>query len=613
MTRDTLRFLTCGSVDDGKSTLIGRLLCDSRTVFDDEMQVLAANSARYGTVETGLDFALLLDGLQAEREQAITIDVAYRHFSTGRRAFVVADAPGHVQYTRNMATGASTADLAVVLVDVRKGVLPQTCRHVLIASLMGIRHIVLAVNKMDLAGWHRQPFDAVVERWRTLAERLGVAEAVAIPLSALSGDNVAAPSASLAWYGGPTLLDYLETVDVATSRTGGAFRFPVQMVLRPHQDFRGYAGTVADGPIRPGDEVAVLPSGRTTRVARIVGMGGDLAEAEAGRAVALTLADDVDASRGDVLCPAGDRPELADQFAGHLVWMSDQPMFPGRRYLLRLGTATVGCQVSELKHRLEPESLEHAAAKRLQLNEIGYCSLALARPIAFEPYAASRRMGGFILIDPATNATLACGMVSFGLRRAHNVHLQAVDVDKRARAAVKGQTPLVLWFTGLSGAGKSTVANLVEKRLHGLGRHTYLLDGDNLRLGLNKDLGFTQEDRVENIRRAAECAKLMVDAGLIVLVALISPFRAERAMARGRFADGEFLELFVDTPLAVCETRDSKGLYKKARAGALPNFTGIDSPYEPPEAADLVLDAAARPAEELADEVVALLRRRRAI
>ena len=604
--RDTLRFLCCGSVDDGKSTLIGRLMHESGVLRDDERLTLAANSRRHGTVADGLDFSLLLDGLQAEREQKITIDVAYRYFATPRRSFIVADAPGHPQYTRNMATAASTADLAVLLVDARKGILPQTCRHALIAALMGIRHMVVAVNKMDLAAWDRAVFDGIAARWRGLAGRLGVTTHHCLPLSAAMGDNLAARSAAAPWYDGPALLDYLETAEMPRP-AGGGWRLPVQAVIRPHQDFRGYAGTVADGTLRPGDAVAVLPSGQAAKVARIVTMDGDLDHAEPGRAVTITLAEDVDVTRGDVLCAAQDRPEINDQLAAHVVWMHEQPMLPGRHYLMRLGTATIPCHITRLKHRIEPESLEHSAAARLELNEIGLCTLALDRPLVFAPYEQSRNLGGFILMDRTTGDTLACGMVAHGLRRGENVHPQAFAVDRTARAAAKGQHPRCLWFTGLSGAGKSTIANRVEQVLHARGRHTYVLDGDNLRTGLNRDLGFTAADRVENVRRAAECARLMVDAGLVVLVALISPFRDDRDMARNLFADGDFAEVFIDTPLALCESRDPKGLYRKARSGTLPNFTGIDSPYEPPQQPEIRIDGSTLSVDEAAQLIAGWL------
>lgn len=605
--RDTLRFLCCGSVDDGKSTLIGRLMHECGAIRDDERLTLAANSRRHGTVAEGLDFSLLLDGLQAEREQKITIDVAYRYFATPRRSFIVADAPGHPQYTRNMATAASTADLAVLLVDARKGILPQTCRHALIAALMGIRHMVVAVNKMDLLAWDRAAFDAIVARWRGLAERLGVTTHHCLPLSAANGDNLAIRSAAAPWYDGQPLLDYLESAEIPRP-AGGGWRLPVQNVIRPHQDFRGYAGTVADGDLRPGDAVAVLPSGRTSTVARVVTMDGDLDQAESGRAVTVTLSEELDVTRGDVLCAAQDRPETNDQLVAHVVWMHEQPMLPGRHYLMRLGTATLPCRITRLKHRVEPETLEHAAANRLELNEIGLCALAADRPLVFEPYEKSRRLGGFILMDRTSGDTLACGMVAHGLRRGENVHPHTFTVDRSARAVLKGQKSRCLWFTGLSGAGKSTIANRVEQLLHAEGRHTYVLDGDNLRSGINRDLGFTAADRVENVRRAAECARLMVDAGLIVLVALISPFRDDRDMARRLFEDGDFVEVFVDTPLALCEGRDPKGLYRKSRAGKLPNFTGIDSPYEAPERPEISIDGAALSVDEAAQLIVAWLK-----
>lgn len=604
---DTLRFLCCGSVDDGKSTLIGRLMHESGAIRDDERLTLAANSRRHGTVADGLDYSLLLDGLQAEREQKITIDVAYRYFATPRRNFIVADAPGHPQYTRNMATAASTADLAVLLVDARKGILPQTCRHALIAALMGIRHMVVAVNKMDLAAWDHAVFDGIAARWRGLAERLGVSTHHCLPLSAATGDNLAARSMAAPWYDGPALLDYLETAEVPRPQ-GGGWRLPVQSVIRPHQDFRGYAGTLADGVVRPGDAVAVLPSGQTGTVARIVTMDGDLDRAEPGRAITVTLAEDLDVTRGDVLCAAQGRPDLNDQLAAHVVWMHEQPMLAGRQYLLRLGTATVPCRVTRLKHRVEPETLEHAAANRLELNEIGLCTLALDRPLVFEPYERSHRLGGFILMDRQNGDTLACGMVTHGLRRGENVHPHAFAIDRTARAAAKGQRPCCLWLTGLSGSGKSTIANRVEQMLHAQGRHTYVLDGDNLRTGLNRDLGFTAADRVENVRRAAECARLLVDAGLIVLVALISPFRDDRDMARRLFGDGEFVEVFVDTPLALCESRDPKGLYGKARAGKLPNFTGIGSPYEAPEQPEIRIDGSTLSVDAAAQHIVGWLK-----
>ena len=615
-TKGLLRFITCGSVDDGKSTLIGRLLHDSHGLFADQEAALATDSRRHGTQGDGIDYALLLDGLAAEREQGITIDVAYRYFSTDKRKFIVADCPGHEQYTRNMATGASTADLAVVLVDARKGVLTQTRRHSYIVALLGIRHVVLAVNKMDLVGHDPGAFAAIAAGYRELAARLGIGQVTAIPLSALNGDNLSRRSAAMPWYAGPTLLEHLETVDVARGDDGLGFRLPVQWVNRPDRtdtgrDFRGFAGTVAAGQARPGDAVVVLPSGRRSTVARIVTADVDLAVAIAGQAITLTLADEVDISRGDVIAGADDPPQVADQFAAHLLWMGDHALLPGRPYWLKLGTRTVGATVTEIKHKVDVDTQEHLAAKHLGLNEVGYCNLHLDQPVVFEAYRDNRELGAFILVDRQSNATVGAGTLDFALRRAGNIHWQHLDVDNAARARSKAQVPRCLWFTGLSGAGKSAIANLVDKRLHALGHHTFILDGDNVRHGLNKDLGFTDEDRVENIRRVAEVARLMVDAGLIVLVSFISPFRAERRMARELFGVGEFIEVFVDTPLAVAEQRDAKGLYAKARAGQIPNFTGIDSPYEVPEAAELRLDTVAESAEALAERVVAYLGRQR--
>ena len=602
-----LRFITCGSVDDGKSTLIGRLLYDSKRLFDDQLAALEKDSRRHGTQGERIDYALLLDGLAAEREQGITIDVAYRYFDTDKRKFIVADCPGHEQYTRNMATGASTADLAVVLVDARKGLLTQTHRHSYIVSLLGIRHVVLAVNKMDLVDFDEAVFARIATDYRALARRLGIAEVTCIPLSALEGDNLSSRSTRTPWYNGPALLEHLEQVQVDAQEGGGSLRLPVQWVNRPHQNFRGYAGTLAAGEVKPGDEVIVLPSARRSRVSRVLDAEGDVASATAGQAVTLTLADEIDISRGDVIAAAGDPPEVADQFAAHLLWMSDAPLLPGRPYWLKIGARTVSATVTEIKHRIDVNTQEHLAAKRLELNEVGYCNLSLDEPIPFEAYARNRTLGGFILIDRYDNGAAAAGTLDFALRRAGNVHWQHVDVDKAARARQKGQVPKVLWFTGLSGAGKSTIANLVDKRLHALGYHSFLLDGDNVRHGLNRDLGFTDEDRVENIRRVAEVAKLMTDAGLIVLVSFISPFRAERRMARARFDAGEFVEVFVDVPLAVAEARDVKGLYRKARAGLIPNFTGIDSPYEAPEHPELHLDAGAGDPEAMALQVLAHL------
>ncbi|WP_039812194.1 sulfate adenylyltransferase subunit CysN [Xanthomonas arboricola] len=602
-----LRFITCGSVDDGKSTLIGRLLYDSKRLFDDQLAALESDSRRHGTQGEGIDYALLMDGLAAEREQGITIDVAYRYFDTDQRKFIVADCPGHEQYTRNMATGASTADVAVVLVDARKGLLAQTRRHSYIVSLLGIGHVVLAVNKMDLVDYDAQVFADIAEGYRALAAQLGIADVQCIPLSALAGENLSSPSARMPWYRGPHLLQHLDTVHVETPEAGSGFRLPVQWVNRPHQHFRGYAGTIAAGQVRVGDAVVVVPSGRRTQVASVLDANGEVNSARAGQAVTLTLREEIDISRGDIIAAVDDPPEVADQFAAHLLWMDDAALLPGRPYWLKIGTRTVTASISEIKHRVDVNTQERLAAKRLELNEVGYCNLALDEPIAFSPYARNRVLGGFILIDRQSNATVAAGTLEFALRRAGNVHWQHLDVDRAARARIKGQAPRVLWFTGLSGAGKSTVANLVDKRLHALGYHTFILDGDNVRHGLNRDLGFTDEDRVENIRRVAEVARLMADAGLIVLVSFISPFRAERQLARERFDAGEFVEVFVDVPLAVAEARDVKGLYRKARAGQIPNFTGIDSPYEAPEAPEVHLHADGENVEALARHVLEFL------
>ena len=601
-----LRFITCGSVDDGKSTLIGRLLYESKRLFDDQLAALEADSRRHGTQGERIDYALLLDGLAAEREQGITIDVAYRYFDTDRRKYIVADCPGHEQYTRNMATGASTADLAVVLVDARKGLLPQTRRHSYIISLLGIGQVVLAVNKMDLVDYDPAVFARIVADYQALAAQLGIANVQAIPLSALEGQNLSSRSPQMPWYDGPSLIEHLDTVQIASHDAASGLRLPVQWVNRPNQDFRGFAGTIAAGQVRAGDAVVVLPSARRSTVKQVLGVNGEVAVATAGQAVTLTLSDEIDVSRGDVIAAAGDPPEVADQFAAHVLWMDDAALLPGRPYWLQIGSRTVAASVSEIKHRIDVNTQDKLAAKRLELNEVGYCNLSLDEPIAFEPYARNRALGGFILIDRQSNATVAAGTLDFALRRAGNVHWQHLDVDKAARARIKGQTPKVLWFTGLSGAGKSTIANQVEKRLHARGCHTFLLDGDNVRHGLNRDLGFTDEDRVENIRRVAEVAKLMVDAGLVVLVSFISPFRAERQMARERFAEGEFVEIFVDVPLEVAESRDVKGLYRKARAGQIPNFTGIDSPYEAPEAPELHLYADGEALDAMADQVVRL-------
>ena len=598
--KSLLRFITCGSVDDGKSTLIGRLLYDTKTILDDQMSALEADSARVGTQGANIDFALLVDGLAAEREQGITIDVAYRFFATERRKFIVADTPGHEQYTRNMVTGASTADVAVILVDARKGVLVQTRRHSYLASLIGIRKVVLAVNKMDLVGWDAALFEEIVTDYRAFADSIGLSDVTPIALSGLTGEGVVAVSP----LGGETLLDWLETVEVGTGAVAAPFRMPVQWVNRPSPDFRGFAGLVAAGTVRPGDRIRVLPSGRESRIARIVAMPEDLVEASVGRSVTLTLTDEVDVSRGDVIVAAEAPAEVADQFEAMVVWMDEETLSPGRSYLLKIGARTTTAQVTAIKHRVNVNSLEKLAAKRLELNDIALCNLSLDQPIAFEPYEVNRDLGGFILIDRITNRTVGAGMIRFALRRADNIHWQAIDVDRDARAGLMGQKGAVIWLTGLSGAGKSTIANLVDKRLHALGRHTYLLDGDNVRHGLNRDLGFTEEDRVENIRRVAEVARLMADAGLIVITAFIPPFRAERRMARELMAEGEFIEVFVDAPLAVAEARDVKGLYAKARAGELKNFTGIDSPYEAPEAAEIHVDTTAMDAVAAAEAIV---------
>jgi bifunctional enzyme CysN/CysC len=602
-----LRLITCGSVDDGKSTLIGRLLYDSKRLFDDQLAALESDSRRHGTQGAGIDYALLLDGLAAEREQGITIDVAYRYFDTDRRKYIVADCPGHEQYTRNMATGASTAQVAVVLVDARKGLLTQTRRHSYIVSLLGIGQVVLAVNKMDLVGFDQGVFERIAGDYRALAAQLGIAQVQCIPLSALEGDNLSSRSPNTPWYAGPSLLEHLDTLQLDSVDVAGGLRLPVQYVNRPHQHFRGFAGTIAAGQVRPGDAVVVLPSARRSTVASVRDANGQVPVAGAGQAVTLTLDDEIDISRGDVIAAAGDPPEVSDQFAAHVLWMDDAPLLPGRPYWLQIGTRTVSASISEIKHRIDVNTQQAMAAKRLALNEVGVCNLSLDEPIAFEPYARNRTLGGFILIDRQSNATVGAGTLEFALRRAGNVHWQHLDVDKAARARIKGQTPRVLWFTGLSGAGKSTIANLVEKRLHALGYHTFILDGDNVRHGLNRDLGFTDADRVENIRRVVEVARLMTDAGLIVLVSFISPFRAERQMARERFAPGEFIEVFVDVPLAVAEARDVKGLYAKARAGQIPNFTGIDSPYEAPQAAELHLHAAEQSPESMVAQVLAQL------
>jgi bifunctional enzyme CysN/CysC len=609
--RPALRFLTCGSVDDGKSTLIGRLLYEQNLIFDDHLAALDRDSKKHGTTGADVDFALLLDGLEAEREQGITIDVAYRYFASKRRAFVVADTPGHEQYTRNMATGASNAELAVLLVDARKGLLSQTHRHAIIASLLGIRHVVLAVNKIDLVGFDRAVFEQISSSFSRFAGELGFKDIKAIPVSARYGDNVSSRSERTPWYSGPHLLDYLETVDVEDDRAGKPFRMPVQWVNRPNSDFRGFAGTIASGSASVGAEIAILPSGQTTRIKRIIGAGGDIEAAQARDSVTVTLTDEIDVARGDMFAALRDRPQIADQFVAHLVWMSNEHLFPGRSYFMKINSCTIAATVTELKHQIDVNTLSKLAAKTLALNEVGVCNLSVARPVAFDAYADNRDTGAFILIDRYSNETVAAGMIDFALRRATNIHHQKQTVSKAERSNLMHQRAAVLWFTGLPGSGKSTIANLVEATLHARGAHTILLDGDNVRHGLNRDLGFTEPDRVENIRRIGEVAKLMTDAGLIVLCSFISPFRAERRMVRELLDSNEFIEVFVDTPIEECIARDPKGLYRRALAGEIKNFTGVDQPYEVPENPELHLMAGSKDADRLASEVIEALVQRK--
>jgi bifunctional enzyme CysN/CysC len=608
-TKSLLRFITCGSVDDGKSTLIGRMLYDSKMIFEDQLAALEADSKKMGTQGQNIDFALLVDGLAAEREQGITIDVAYRFFSTDRRKFIVADTPGHEQYTRNMITGASTADLAVILIDARRGVLTQTRRHSFLVSLIGIKNVVLAINKMDLVNFSQEVFDRILGDYIAFASQLSIDKIVPIPMSALQGDNITERSGNTPWYHGPTLIQHLETVEVARASRNAPFRMPVQWVNRPNLDFRGFSGLVASGTVHPGDMVKVLPSARQSRVARVL-IDGDLPYATAGQSITLTLEDEIDCSRGDVICGAEHPAEVSDQFETTIIWMNDTPMLPGRSYLLKIGTKTVTASITALKHKVNVNTLEHVAARQLDLNEIGLCNISLDQAIAFDTYIDNRDTGGFILIDRLTNETMAAGLIHFALRRAQNIHWQALEISRTSRAALMGQRACVLWFTGLSGAGKSTIANLVEKRLFALGKHTTMLDGDNVRHGLNRDLGFTDTDRVENIRRVAEVSRLMADAGLIVLVSFISPFRSERQMARELLPDGEFFEVFVDAPLAEVESRDPKGLYKKARRGEIKHFTGISSPYEAPEHPELHIDTAQMTPEQAAELIVRQLKER---
>ncbi len=609
--KSQLRIITCGSVDDGKSTLLGRLMYESKVLFEDQLEALEADSKKFGTQGDKLDFALLVDGLAAEREQSITIDVAYRFFSTDKRKFIVADTPGHEQYTRNMVTGASTADVAIILCDAREGIVTQTRRHSYIVSLLGIRNVVLAVNKMDLKEYDESVFNKIVDQFSESVKELNIDSVTAIPISALHGDNIVEKSTQTPWFHGTTLLSYLETVNVDENpMQDSPFRMPVQWVNRPNLDFRGFAGTIASGEIHPGDAIRVQPSGKTSSIKQIVSFDGEMDKAIAGQSVTLTLNDEIDISRGDIISTTDQPASSADQFESTIVWMSDDPLLPGRPYLLKIGTKTVSATVTTIKHEVNVDSLEHTAAKQLELNAIAVCNINTDQNIAFDAYEENRETGAFILIDRISNATVGAGMLHFALRRSDNIHMQAVDVDKEKRSELKKQKACVVWLTGLSGSGKSTVANIVEKKLAAMGQHTYLLDGDNVRHGLNKDLGFTDADRVENIRRIGEVARLMVDSGLIVLTAFISPFRSERAVARALVDDGEFLEVFVETPLHIAEQRDPKGLYKKARRGELKNFTGIDSPYEPPEQPEILVDTAAMSAEQAAEKIISELRRK---
>jgi len=609
-----LRFITCGSVDDGKSTLIGRLLYESKMLFEDQLASVESDSRKFGTQGESIDFALLVDGLAAEREQGITIDVAYRFFSTDQRKFIVADTPGHEQYTRNMVTGASTADAAILMVDARKGILPQTRRHAYITSLIGIKQVVVAINKMDLIGYSEDTFNAIIEDFEATARKIGIENITYIPMSAFKGDNITEPSANMDWYRGTTLMGYLETVEIDEDRLQRSpFRMPVQWVNRPNLDFRGFSGQISSGCIKPGDKIRVMPSGKESTVQSIVTWEGDLPAAVAGQSVTITLNDEIDISRGDLITEASSPASVAKQFETTIIWMHEDPMLPGRTYLMQIGTKTVSATITSIKHQVNINSLEKIAARKLELNDIGVCTISLDQEIPFDSYQECQDTGGFILIDRLTNNTIGAGLIKFALRRSQNITKQSLDINKTIRAGQKHQKPCVIWFTGLSGAGKSAIANIVDKKLVEMGQHTYLLDGDNVRHGLNKDLGFTDTDRVENIRRISEVAKLMVDAGLIVITAFISPFRSERDMARELVEEGEFIEVHVDTPLEVAEQRDVKGLYKKARRGELKNFTGIDSPYERPTNAECVLDTTNLTPEESAEQIITYMREQQLI